>query len=103
MSDKRSPLVPHQTGVAGRTSAETERFVKRSESVDHTHGVRLEGIEMPAGEVITIAHKLGRVPYGYWPTRVRVGPAKYHEHQPSDSKYLYLYSESTSTIDWWVF
>lgn len=103
MSDKRAPLVPLVPGVAGRAIQEADKFVRRGESVDHTHGVEVAGVILTSGTTTRVVHKLGRKPKGYRVERIQAGSPSIYETEPPDDRALMLYSEFTVKVDLWVY
>lgn len=64
-------------------------------------GVFLEDVALTTSTV-AVAHRLGREPRGYF-VMAKTGPGDLWLSQAPDSRNLYFLSDSTLTVDLWVF
>lgn len=65
------------------------------------NGTSIEDITTVVGTV-RVAHGLGRVPLGFWPTN-KAGQVNLWHAQAPDKTYIYLGADAATTVDLWVY
>lgn len=101
----------HRWGSADSDSTIKE-FQQQIARIPLLQGTLVEGIQLTSGETKVFSHGLGRKYKGYIVTRIN----KDHAQDPWDAelylaeaessdpaKFLYLYSNTTTLIDIWIF